>query len=272
VTRELSIQDVAGIMGRVPDLTGMMLVGGQALNYWAETLGIADAKSTGIYGPATSEDIDIMGSVKAVRAFAQAVGGKAHIAGFDDSHSPNSGVVIFDFQGETHSVDFLAQMAGFKPMELPAVLKRAVTGPLCSTSTAPLSVMHPMHCLQAQLENIYGAMLNRRASAYGERYVSRVRLAIEACRRIGQQCAEGGDIQKTRDIAEHVHTLSCLRSALRARHEDGLHVEEGIYTGEHMPQEFLNLRVPQMLRLLARKVQKYEELQKRIQTRRHKAR
>jgi len=61
VTRELSIQDVASIIERVPDLSGMMLVGGQALNYWAETLGIADARSTGIYGPATSEDIDIMG-------------------------------------------------------------------------------------------------------------------------------------------------------------------------------------------------------------------
>jgi hypothetical protein len=244
----------------------MMLAGGQALNYWAETLGIADARSTGIYGPATSEDIDIMGSVKAVRAFAQAVGGKPHIAGLDDSH--NSGVVTFDFQGETHSIDFLAQMAGFKPLELPAVLKCALTVPLCNTSTAPLSVMHPMHCLQAQLENIYGAILNRRASAYGERYVSRVRLAIEACRRMAEQCAERGDIQKARDIAEHVHTLSCLRSALRARHDDGLHVEQGIYTGAQMPKEFLNLRVPQMVRLLARKVQKYKKLQERIQARR----
>lgn len=178
--------------------------------------------------------------------------------------------MTFDFQGETHSIDFLAQMAGFKPLELPAVLKCAVAVPLCNTSTAPLSVMHPMHCLQAQLENIYGATLNRRASAYGERYVSRVRLAIEACRRMGEQCAEGGDIQKARGIAEHVHTLSCLRSALRARHDDGLHVEEGIYTGAQMPEEFLNLRVPQMMRLLARKVQKYKELQQRIQAKRDK--
>jgi hypothetical protein len=261
---------VASIIERVPDSSGMMLVGGQALNYWAETLGIANATSTGMYGPATSEDIDIMGSVKAVRAFAQAVGGKSHIAGFDDSHSPNSGVVIFDFRGETHSVDFLAQMAGFKPSELPTVLQWALTVPLYNTSTAPLSVMHPMHCLQAQLENIYGALLNRRASAYGERYVSRVRLAIEACRRIGQQCAEAGDTKKARDIAEHVHTLSCLRSALRARYDDGLHVEEGIYTESYMPQEFLSLRVPQMMRLLARRVQKYKELQERIQARRDK--
>jgi hypothetical protein len=108
--------------------------------------------------------------------------GIPHVAGFDDSHSPNSGVVTFDFQGETHSIDFLAQMAGFKPLELPAVLKCPLTVPLCNISTAPLSVMHPMHCLQAQLENIYGATLNRRASAYGERYVSRVRLAMEARR------------------------------------------------------------------------------------------
>lgn len=128
--------------------------------------------------------------------------------------------------------------------------------------------MHPMHCLQAQLENIYGALLNRRASASGERYVSRVRLAIEACRRIGQQRAEAEDTKKARDIAEHVHTLSCLRSALRARYDDGLHVEEGIYTGSYMPQQFLNLRVSQMMRLLARKVQKYKELQERIQARR----
>jgi hypothetical protein len=270
VTRALSIQDVASIIERVPDLSGMMLVGGQALNYWAETLAIANATSTGMYGPATSEDIDIMGSVKAVRAFAQAVGGKPHIASFDDSHSPNSGLVTFDFQGETHSIDFLAQMAGFKPLELPTVLQWALTVPLCNTSTARLSIMHPMHCLQAQLENIYGALLNRRASAYGERYVSRVRLAIEACRRVGQQCAEAGDIKEARDIAEHVHTLSCLRSALRARYDDGLHVEEGIYTGSYMPQEFLNLRVPQMMRLLARKVQKYKELQERIQARRDK--
>jgi hypothetical protein len=270
VTRELSIQDVAGIIERVPDLSGMMLVGGQALNYWAETLGIADATSTGIYGAATSEDIDIMGSAKAVRAFAKAVDGKAYIASFDDSHSPNSGVVTFDFQGETHSIDFLAQMAGFMPLELPAVLKCALAVPLCNASTAQLSVMHPMHCLQAQLENIYGAMLNRRASAYGERYVSRVRLAIEACRRMGERCAEGGSIQMAQDIAEHVHALSCLRSALRARYDDGLHVEEGIYTGARMPEKFLQLRVPQMMRLLARKVQKYEELRERIQARRSK--
>ena len=112
-------------------------------------------------------------------------------------------------------------MAGFKPLEHPAVLKWAVTVPLGNTSTSPLSVMHPMHCLEARIENICGTLLNRRASEYGERYVSRVRLAIEACRRIGQQCAEAEGTEMAGDIAEHVHTLSYLRSALRARYGAG---------------------------------------------------
>jgi hypothetical protein len=43
-----------------------------------------------------------------------------------------------------------------------------------------------------------------------------------------------------------------------------------IYTGAQMPEEFLNLRIPQMMRLLARKIEKYDELQERIQARRDK--
>jgi hypothetical protein len=264
--RELSIEDVAEIIERVPDLNEIILIGGQALNYWAETLGLADAKSTGRYGAATSKDIDFLGSVAAVRSFAKAVNGRAHVAGMDDAFSPNSGVVAFDFHGEIQEIDFLANMAGFTSDELATVHKWARTVPLRETSTSTLSVMHPMHCLQAQLENIYGT-LNRRGSEEGPRYVSRVRLAIEACRRLSANNAVAGDPETAMAIAEHVHKLSLLPSALRARREDGLCLEDGIYSGSEMPPAFLKSRIPQMQRLLNRKVKKYEELQLRKQAR-----
>jgi len=264
--RELSIEDVAEIIERVPDLNEIILIGGQALNYWAETLGLADAKSTGTYGPATSKDIDFLGSVAAVRSFAKAVNGRAHVAGMDDAVSPNSGVVAFDFHGEIQEIDFLANMAGFTADELATVHKWARTVPLHETSTSTLSVMHPMHCLQAQLENIYGT-LNRRGSEEGLRYVSRVRLAMEACRRLSANNAVAGDPETAMAIAEHVHKLSLLPSALRARREDGLCLEDGIYSGSEMPPTFLNSRISQMQRLLNRKVKKYEELQLRKQAR-----
>jgi hypothetical protein len=260
--RELSIEDVADIIEEVPDLSEMMLIGGQALNYWAETLGLADAESTAKYGPATSKDIDFLASVAAVRSFAKAVDGQAYVANMDDAFSPNSGVVAFDFQGETREIDFLANMAGFTTTELATVRKWAHVARLRETSTSSLSVMHPMHCLQAQLENIYGT-LNRRDSEDGLRYVSRVRLAIEACRRLTAKSAAEDDTKTATAIAEHVHALSYLKSALRARHQDGLRIEDGIYAGPEMPSEFLRLRIPQMHRLLVHKVKKYEELQAR---------
>jgi hypothetical protein len=201
-----------------------------------------------------------------VRSFAKAVDGRAYVANMDDAFSPNSGVVAFNFQGETREIDFLANMAGFTPTELPTVRKWAHTVPLRETSTSFLAVMHPMHCLQAQLENIYGT-LNRRDSEEGLRYVSRVRLAIEACRRLSAKSVAEGDPKTATTIAEHVHVLSYLKSALRARYQDGLRVEDGIYSGPEMPPEFLKLRIPQMQRLLDRKVKKHEELQARNQAR-----
>ena len=38
--RRLSFADVLAVVEKVPDLSGIVLVGGQALNFWAETLGI----------------------------------------------------------------------------------------------------------------------------------------------------------------------------------------------------------------------------------------
>jgi hypothetical protein len=264
--RDLSIDDVAEIIEHIPDLKDIILIGGQALNYWAEILGLADAESTGAYGPATSKDIDFLGSIAAVRAFSAGVQGEASIAGWDDAFSPNSGVVSFDFHGETRKIDFLANMAGFTTVELSTVRNWAQRVQLRETMTASLAVMHPMHCLQAQLENIYGT-LDRRGSAEGPRYVSRVRLAVEACRRVSEKSATAGDAETAMRIAEHVHTLSLLSSALRARHEDGVRVDDGIYSGPGMPSIFLRVRIAQMQRLLDRKVAKYEAIQERKQSR-----
>lgn len=264
--RDLSIDDVAEIIEHIPDLKDIILIGGQALNYWAEILGLADAKSTGAYGPATSKDIDFLGSIAAVRAFAAGVQGELSIAGWDDSFSPNSGVVAFDFHGETREIDFLANMDGFTTVELSTVRKWAQRVQLRESLTASLAVMHPMHCLQAQLENIYGT-LDRRGSEAGLRYASRVRLAVEACRRLSEKSASAGDTETAIVIAEHVHTLSLLSSALRARREDGVRLEDGIYSGPGMPSNFLKLRIAQMQRLLDRKVTKYEAVQVRKQSR-----
>jgi hypothetical protein len=255
--RRLSFADVLAVVEKVPDLSGIVLVGGQALNFWAETLGIATADAAGVYGPALSDDIDFLGSARAALAFGAAIGGKVDVAGWESAHSPNTALVTLDIDGESHLIDFLSSMKGFSPEELERVRTWAVPLKLGREAPRPMSVMHPAHCLEAQLENVYG-QLNRRAEPGGERYIGRVRLAVEACRRITLRHAEQGGARSALKVAEKVHELSLLPSAMRARVEDGLQVESGVADTQTMPAEFLAKRLPQLRRELKRAIDIYK--------------
>jgi hypothetical protein len=262
--RLLSISDVARLVARIPDLSGLVLVGGQALNFWAENLQIADADSEGPYGAALSADIDFLGSAKAAQEIATAVSGAVKLAGTENLHSPNIALVTFDVDGEAYEMDFLWHLQGFSPAELQRdgeVWTRAVPLQLTDEAT-PLRIMHPVHCLQSQLENIYGA-LKRRDEPDGSRYVPRARLAVEASRRISIKYLEEGDIRSTLGVAETIHRLSLRDPALRARLRDDVRVDDAIVTDPRMPASFLERRRAQMREQLESKLSKFERAQNR---------
>lgn len=263
MSRRLSFRDVLAVVERVPDLAGIVLVGGQALNFWAESLGIATADSSGVYGPALSDDIDFLGSARSALAFGEATGGRVAIAGMDDAHSPNTALVTLGIDGEERLIDFLSDMKGFSPEELERVRRWAVPLSLRRGAPRPMYVMHPVHCLEAQLENVYGRALNRRAEPGGGRYIGRVKLAIEACRRITLRHIGEGDARSALNVVEKVHELSLLPSAMRARFDDSVHVEHGMPDLSTMPTEFREKRWPQMRRQLEHAIKKYERLRSR---------
>jgi hypothetical protein len=256
MNRRLSFGDVLAVLQRVPELKSIVLVGGQALNYWAERLGIVDPEAPGPYGPALSDDIDFLGSARDALIFGEATGGAVAIAGMDD-HSPNTALVTLDIDGETHLIDFLGSMKGFSAQELERARQWAVPLKLPRATSATLYVMHPVHCLEAQLENVYGRALNRRGDPGGERYTGRIQLAIEACRRIGNRHVDEGDPRSALKIAERIHELSLLPSAMRARFEDDVHVERGIPDASAMPAEFREKRLLQLQEQLERVVRKF---------------
>lgn len=261
MTRRLSFRDVLAVVEKVPDLNGIVLVGGQALNFWAESLDIASADVSGRYGAALSDDIDFLGSARAALAFGEATGGKVAVVGMENTHGPNTALVTLDIDSEMHLVDFLSDMKGFSPEELEQVRRWAVPLSLQRGTPRPMHVMHPAHCLEAQLENVYGRALNRRAQLGGERYVGRLNLAIEACRRIALRHLSGGDPRSALRVVEKVHELSLMPSAMRARQEDGVHVERAIPDPAAMPKEFVGKRLPQLRRHLERVIKNYERLQ-----------
>jgi len=264
VNRRLSFGDVLAVVERVPDLSGIVLVGGQALNFWAERLGIASADTAGLYGPALSDDIDFLGSARAALAFGEATGGNVAVAGMEDAHSPNTALVTLDIEGEKHLIDFLDGMKGFSAQELERVKQWAVPLTLPRGTPRPLYVMHPVHCFEAQLENVYGSALNRRDEPGGERYIGRIELAIEACRRIGDRHLTDGQARSALRLAEKVHELSMLPSAMRARFADGVRVERGMPDASTMPADFRDKRLPQLRDQLERVARRYERTHKGI--------
>lgn len=255
MTRQLSVRDVRAVVSKVPNLSGIVLVGGQALNFWAEALEIATEDSKGDFGPALSGDIDFLGPASAAIEFGKALNAKVKIAGMNDASSPNTALVTLDIEGEKHLIDFLGDLKGFSAAELQRLKDLAVPVGLVAGEHRPILVMHPVHCLESQLENIYG-QLNRRIETGGERYVGRIRLAIEACRRITLRYLTVSDTRSALNVAEKVHSLSLFPAALRARREDGIQVADGIPESDAMPAPFREKRLPQMRETLERKYSK----------------
>ena len=117
---ELSYFDIRPVLAKIADLDrGLVLVGGQAVNFWAEYYG-PQVGELARDAPFTSKDIDFCGDQRAVRVCAERLGGTARVATFDDA-TPNSGTVVFvDGAGVTRTLDVLSAPYGLDTAEVHA--------------------------------------------------------------------------------------------------------------------------------------------------------
>lgn len=253
--RRLSYRQVIELVSGKP-IDELILVGGQAINAWAEALGLANEHEEGLYGAAVSDDIDFLGLAPAAIKLADAIGGEVKVAGID-SHTPNAAVVTFDVDGETNTIDVLHSLQGFSEADLQEVRKWAATPELPEALENRLRVMHPLHCLQAQLENVYGS-LNRRERDDGERSANRVRMLCEITRRAIQRYLDGNDADSARASIERLYALARTGPALRALAADGIDLVAGHSRDAQLGPDFVAKRLPQLERYLKDKLERDE--------------
>jgi len=129
------------------------LVGGQALNIWAERY--SHCTELAEYGPFTSKDIDYFGYLQAAQKLAKAIGGKMRTPSADHM-TPQSALVTAEIDGRTVEIDFLTHVLGVKSPNLENAAAELVmqvrTGNGIGTLSVP--IMHPLHCLQSRLANV----------------------------------------------------------------------------------------------------------------------
>lgn len=258
--KRLSYRQVLEIIKDKP-VEELILVGGQALNAWGEAFAIADEFPDGLYGAALSNDIDFLGMAPAAIAFADALGRHAEVkvATLDDS-TPNSAVVIFDFEGVKNTIDFLHALQGFSLLELQRVREWAAIPEISKVINNRLKVMHPIHCLQSQLENVYGQALNRRESSDGERNANRVRLAHEVAKRTVIRYLDEGDPGSAQHTVEYAHGLAVRAPALRAEAVDGIFIADALADDERLGHAFQEKRRPQLIKKVEIARAKYQGL------------
>jgi hypothetical protein len=239
VKRPLSVRDVGELLHRSARARNAILVGGQALNVWAVHYGLAAETA------AVSQDIDFFGS----RADAIAAGldwdAEVLTATLDD-HTPNSAVVLIEIDNEERGIDFLGNIAGVDSAELRrwAATVRGEGFEFC--------VMHPLHVLQSQFENIYG-ILRRRDEPGGDYYVDRLRLAVKV---VGSSICTLLHDARTREAlnaVERVAEIAVKRPALTAWQRDGLDALNAIPDHMSWPAEFIDRRREQIEKRVARK-------------------
>lgn len=248
--RRLSYRHVLELVSGKP-IEELILVGGQATNAWAEALGIASENEEGLYGAALSGDIDFLGLAPAAIQLAKALGADVEVA-TAGSHTPNAACIIFDAEGGKQTIDVLHSLQGFSTGDLEEVRAWAAIPELLQAVESRLRVMHPLHCLQSQLENVYGS-LNRRERSDGQRAARRIELLGEIVRRTVQHYLDENEGDSARKMIERLYELARTRPALRARQQDGIDFVAGMPRDAKLGAEFLEKRLPQLERYLGRK-------------------
>lgn len=129
------------------------IIGGQALNLWAERYSHVQALAE--YGPYTSKDLDYFGHREAAEKLAEALGGTVAIPTGDD-HTPQTAVVRATIHGKQVEIDFLYHVKGVKSDSLQKQAVQLVLTVRIAAGTGELylPIMHPLHCMQSRLANV----------------------------------------------------------------------------------------------------------------------
>jgi hypothetical protein len=246
--RPLSYRDVEAVLLRLGDSAShLVLVGGQAVNFWAEHY-LPRAAELGVHTPYASKDIDFCGNKAAVVECARRLAGRALLpVNFDPT--PNSGQIVFvDDGGEERVIDVLLQPFGLDAADVLRTSLPVETHDEAGRPTgARFRVMHPERCMESRVHNVAGL------PGYGTpRALGQLQATILCTREFVSDLLAAGQVRPALDLAERVFSLCHDHRRGRAVHARyGIDPFAAIVPDPRLPPAFNAVRYPQMVSMLA---------------------
>ena len=253
----LRSDDVYYILEPVPEPEHAVLIGGQALNVWAEYYAEKDP-SLSTHSPFFSHDIDFLGGMDTAEQIHEVWKGKITKPS-EASSTPLIAKLEFKLKdGRRVSVDFLGETAGFNS---DAVRKEARTtqNPYAQKN---LKVLHPVHCMASRIVNTYGE-LDRRSRQYSIHEIRRTQLSIKILKHYISDLfrAQEKDLfEEAYRLIDYTADLAIETPAKRAYAMDRVDVLDAIPTDIQIgvSEEFLNDRYPRIKNDVASARERYE--------------
>lgn len=177
----------------LPDDT-LVLVGGQALNYWLAYYRKRDARLRRKAG-VTSTDIDILGSNAAINRIADAL----HVRPKNEGPRTSTVAVVRfkDRDGVDRIIDFMRAVHGLTERR---VRETAVE---VQTTSGPLRIMHPVVCLESRVHNVHSF-----EKYQDDRSLRQLDAAIGVARGYVTECCERNEVRRARRAIDLIAKLA----------------------------------------------------------------
>jgi hypothetical protein len=197
--------------------TNAVVIGGQAINLWAEHYQKESPPWTDLR-PYTSFDLDVLGSRTDVLKCSQALNAEPFFPA-PSENTVNSGKIVTQIHGSVFEIDFLHSPNGLSPAEV-VELARTI-----SFEHVPLRILHPLHCLESKTVNLM--TLSQDA---GERQdLKHLRLSIAILRQyLTELTAKGGAEQLLLRWAHRIRADSNHELGVQAAIKYGINFQEAV--------------------------------------------
>lgn len=244
--KELTFKDAIPFIERIPNHEKLTLVGGQAICFWSEYYSEKFGDLFDNDSLITTQDIDFLGYQDAVMECAEAWNGSHELPNIDD-HSPNSGIVMIDYDGDKLRIDFLWQVQGmFNPQVEKERFKMLL--PVAKDKTVPFYILSPFLCLVRRTANVL--TLHRT----DQHSLDQLKTAIIIVKCLINQSLDEGQEDMAREVAENVFTLAVnMTEGIRLFCDFEIDIFEAIPQDPRFNPKFLKERYPRMLEELVAK-------------------
>ncbi|MGE4426998.1 MAG: hypothetical protein AB7G37_11155 [Solirubrobacteraceae bacterium] len=241
--RPFALEDVAELIDRLGDLSDLddiVLVGGQALAFWAAL--VADREPVAARAIGATVDVDFQAPMHRVREVAARLGGEARLPSIDEV-TPSTGIVRFvDAHGHPRVLDFIECPFGLTADDVRET-SVAVSFP---RHGARFWVMHPERCLRSRVCNL--DLPTKRGSLA----IEQLRAAVAVVHGYGRLLLDEDRPERlVRSMNESVFELAFHdRRADRALLDHGVDVLEALVDDARLNSRHREIRLPQMRRLV----------------------